>query len=248
VITWRASGEGSPLLLLHSVGLDSGAWDPIIEPLARAHRVVCIDLRGHGASEAPPGPYTLEELAKDVLEVADACALDRFAIAGVSLGGLIALWIAVHTPSRLSSMIVSNSAARIGSVESWEERMRVVRERGMAGLAEVVVPRILPAQATAIRGLVAERLARTSAIGYLGCCAALRDADLRSAVPKIRTPALFVAGEVDLATPPEQQRWLHEQVPGSAYEELPGVGHLANLEAPAHFARLVLDFIGGGHS
>lgn len=244
-LMWAARGpsDGEAVVLLHSLGSDRGMWEPQARALEADYRVVVPDLRGHGGSEAPPAPYTLEALGADLLAVADGAGLDRFHLVGISLGGQIALWAAINHPDRLRSVVLSNTAARIGTSEGWMERISLVRDRGMAGISEAVVGRWFT---DGFAGRHPERFARAMEVfestdpeGYIGCCHALADADLRGVVESVTVPTLVIGGEQDVSTPPEDVRWLHERISGSRLEIRPGVAHLPNLELPEEYSEIL---------
>jgi 3-oxoadipate enol-lactonase len=248
-IGWEEAGrrDGSAIVLVHSLGTDRSMWEPQVEPLGADHCLLLVDLRGHGASHAPPGPYTLDELAGDVLAVADAAGLDRFHLCGVSIGGLVAQWLAVHSGPRLTSLIAANTAARIGTADAWNARIEAVRAGGMESIRETVVTRwFSPGFATTRPEAFARAnqvFASTPPDGYVGCCAALAAADLRDEVGAITVPTLLVGGELDRSTPPVEIEWLHERINGSRAIVIEGAAHLASLDRPAEFNAAVLDFL-----
>ena len=248
-IAYQVSGPESapPIVLLHALGADMRMWEPQREALEADHRVVRLDLRGHGASDAPPGPYTVELLAEDVLAVCEDIGLPRFHLCGLSLGGLVALWLASRHPGCLRSAVFSNTAARIGTPELWEERIAAIRRAGMEGIREAALSRFFSESfATAHPEVVRaaeETLLTTSSEGYIGCCEALRTADLRSEVSSISVPSLILAGRRDVSTPPEEVHRLHDQIPDGELVVL-DAGHLSNLEQPEAFSRTILSFLG----
>lgn len=249
-IAWRSLGpsEATPLLLLHSLGFDGRMWEPQVEALAGDHRVVIMDLRGHGASEAPAGLYSMERLALDALEVADAAGLDRFHLCGLSIGGQMAQWIAIHRPERMRALVLADTAARIGSAEAWQERIDTVLTAGMEAIAPGVLERWFSAgfkvEQPARYAEARERLLTTSPTGYAGCCAALAGSDLRGEVTRIGAPTLVIAGREDLPTPPAEARWLHDAIEGSELALLEGAAHISNLDAEEVFTRLLREFLG----
>jgi len=236
--------DGRALLLLHSLGTDSTMWMHQIPAFSRVRRVVTIDLPGHGGSAAAEGEYRLEDLGRDVLAVADAAGIGRFDLCGVSVGGLISLWLGINAPDRVTSLVVSNTAARVGSSEFWSERISAVQRRGMEGILNDVVPRFLtpgfPDRDPQTFALIEEMFLSVDPDGYVGCCAALRDGDLRSSVSAIECPTLLIGGEQDVATPPAEAEWLHGQIVGSHLEVIPGAAHLANVDQPDAFTRIAL--------
>jgi 3-oxoadipate enol-lactonase len=248
-IAWRSHGptERPALVLLHSLGMDSTMWAPQLATLAGPFRVVVMDMRGHGRSDAPPGPYTMAELALDVLAVADAAGLERFHLCGLSIGGQMALWLAVHRPERLRSLVLADTAARIGSETSWTQRMDAVRAGGMASIAEGVLANWFsdsfsstdPERYAAAR----ERLLSTSAQGYIGCCWALATSDLGPRLKAVNVPTLVVTGSADKPTPPSQARRLRDGISGSELAIIEGAAHISNLDAAVRFDRSLVAFL-----
>jgi len=242
-----AGPDGAPALIcLNAIGTTHELWERQVEPLGRRHRLIRCDARGHGASPAPPGAYAIADLARDALAVLDACEVSTAHVCGLSLGGLTALWMAVHAPERVSSLIVANTAARIGSVQSWTERMALVRERGMSVVGDLAVPRwftpAFAAREPGIYGRFKAMVESCPAAGYLGCCAALRDEDLREAIASIRCPTLAIAGLHDAATPVDDLRFITERIAGSRLVTL-DAAHLSNVERHAEFTAAVADFL-----
>lgn len=246
-ISWQESGEGNALVLVHSLGTDSGMWSDVADALSDRYRIIRMDLRGHGASGVPPGPYTIDGLGEDVLAVADAAGLSLFHLAGISIGGQIVLWAALHYPQRLQSMTLSNTAARIGSREGWQQRIEAVRGDGMAGIAPQVVGGWFSSgfaerhpdrweDALAMFGA-------TDPEGYIGCCWALAEADLRERVAAVSVPTMIVAGKADRSTPPSDAEWLHGRIRGSRLEMMDNCAHLPPLEKPDEYASLLADWL-----
>jgi 3-oxoadipate enol-lactonase len=219
-------------------------WEPQLGSLSEIRRVLAIDLPGHGQSTARPSEYRLEDLGRDVVDVADEAGLDRFDICGISIGGLIALWLAVTVPDRIGTLVVSNTAARIGTRELWSQRMEAVAAQGMDGIRSAVITRWFGAdfaRRDPARLAEVERMFMSvDPAGYIGCCAALRDADLRAAMPSIGCPTLIIGGDQDLSTPPAEAEWLNRNITGSRLGIITGAAHLANLDQPAAFNRLVM--------
>lgn len=239
-IAYDVSGPttGSGLVLLHALGLDRTLWDDLAPVLAGASRVVRLDFRGHGASSSPEAPWTVERLGRDVLAVMDREGLARAHIAGVSLGGLVTLWLGIHAPNRVLSLVPANTAARIGTAESWRDRIDTVTAQGLGPIALAAPPRWFtpsfidgaPARVAACTAT----LRATSVAGYLHTCALLRDTDLRAEVSAIRAATAVVGGTADVATPPADAEWIAAAIPGASLHLL-AAGHLSNVERPAEF-------------
>jgi 3-oxoadipate enol-lactonase len=210
--------------------------------------VIRYDARGHGRSSAPPGDYTVEQLGRDALAILDTLAVPAAHVCGISLGGLTAQWLGIHAAPRVRSLVLANTAARIGSLESWSERIALVREKGMSAVADRAMPIWFspafherdPETVHGFRAMVQG----CPPEGYLGCCAALRDADLRGEIASIDAPTLTVASTADTATPPEGLAFIRDRVRGAQTVTLDS-GHLSNVECAAEFTAAVLDFLAG---
>ena len=242
--------DGVPLILLNSLGTDVSLWDGQLRALARPGAAWRYDTRGHGQSDAPAGEYSLERLGRDLLAVADYIGAPAVDLCGISIGGLTTLQVALCAPHRVRRLIVANTAARIGDVRSWDDRMRAVCAGGLAPLAEAAMARwFTPAFRRAHPATVARFHAvfeRTNPAGYAGCCAALRDGDLSASVRHVACPTLVIVGAHDEATPPEQGRWLAAEVPNARYVEL-DASHLSNVECAAAFNDAVDRFLHEEH-
>lgn len=245
ILSWQESGDGPALVLLHSLGADSSMWSAQATALAERYRVVRMDLRGHGRSDAPPAPYSIDMLGSDVMAVAEAAGLERFHLGGISLGGQIALWAAIHRPDRLLSVVLSNTAARIGSEEGWNERIAAVRGSGLVSISEMVVGGWFSEGFSdpERRSQALAMFQATDPQGYIGCCFALATGDLRDRVGEVTVPTLIIAGEVDRSTPPSDAAWLHERISPSRMEVIAGCAHLPNLEKPAEYSALLGEWL-----
>ena len=242
----RGPVDAPVLVLSNSLGTDLGLWDLQIGELITRHRVLRYDTRGHGRSSVTPGPYTLQRLARDVVDLLDALSIVRVDFCGLSLGGMIGLSLACDFPGRLRRLVVSDSAAQIGTQAGWNERIAAVNSGGMAAITASVLGRWFTdqfrARAPGQVQRIASQLAATPADGYAACCAAIRDADLRGAVPAIRVPTLVVVGRDDPAIPPSAGQWLAATIPGAQYCELP-TAHLSNVEDPVAFTSALTRFL-----
>jgi len=234
------------LVLCNSLGTDQSLWDAQVEAFAARYRVLRFDTRGHGASDAPAGDYTIDRLGRDVLSLMDGVGIRQAPVCGVSIGGLTTLWLGIHAPDRVLRLVLANTAARVGSLEFWVERMRVARTEGLESLAEVTMQRWFTER---FRTADPERVARMRATmlrvpvaGYLGCCAALRDADLRHLAAGVLAPSLVVTGTADVATPPAAGEALAAAIPGARLLALEAA-HLANVEQAPAFTAAVLAFL-----
>ncbi len=246
-IEGRTLEDAPVVVMLHSLGLDLRMWDEQAAALSRRFRVIRYDCRGHGASDVPGEPVSIEQLGGDLLALLDHLDVRRAHLCGLSLGGVIALWTAAHHPERVDRAVFANTGARIGTEQSWDERIRAVREGGMAAIRDAVLARFLgeefrrahPGQTSA----VGQMLDETSAEGYLAICEALRSSDLSLDVASIRAASLIIAGELDVSTPPALGEALHAAIRGSALTILRGAAHLSNVEQSDAFTSAIEDFL-----
>jgi 3-oxoadipate enol-lactonase/4-carboxymuconolactone decarboxylase len=245
---YRLDGrDDRPVLVIsHSLGQDHGMWDPQAAHLAAHFRVLRYDIRGHGASSAPAGDYTIEQLGRDALALADRLGIEQFAFCGLSLGGMIGLWLAVNAPARVTAAVLANTSAR-PDAERMEARRRAVVTGGMPVVADAVMERFFsnrlltdnpPAVAASRRTLLT-----TDPIGYAGCCAAVRDFDATATLGQIRVPILVISSDEDKSLP-----WtghgdvLAQGIPGARVVQL-RTGHLSNIDAPRSFTAALFDFL-----
>ena len=233
-------------MLAHSLGTSLALWEPQRAALAERFRVLRYDARGHGRSETTPGPYTIELLARDVLELMDALAIPRAHFCGLSIGGLVGMWLGAHAPERISKLVLANTAPRIGTPERWDARIEGVLRLGTQALVPDMLPRwFTPAfreRSPDVVESAARMLEETSAVGYAASAAAIRDADLGPSLAAIRAPTLVISGRDDPATPPDEGRSLARRIAGAGFCELPA-SHLSNLEAPVEFGAELLRFL-----
>lgn len=248
-ISYTVDGPaGAPaLLLINSLGTDHRMWSPQVGALAARFRVIRYDARGQGGSHAPPPPYSVSQLGADAVALLDHLGIDRAHLCGVSLGGLVTIWLAAHRPDRLHRAVHANTAARVGTTDGWNARIAAVRDGGMSSIRDLVMERFFSerfrAEEPAIIDGIGGALDAHDPDGYIGHCTALRDADLRRAVGSIHVPSLVIVGAADVSTPPEDGRWLHDRIPGATLVELDDAGHLSNLERPATFTDAVLEHL-----
>lgn len=247
-IFYRLSGrtDGPVIILSHSLGQDHGMWDAQTASLSEQFRVLRYDIRGHGASSVTDGDYSVEQLGRDVLALADGLGLAQFAFCGISLGGMIAQWLAVNAADRVTAIVLANTSARPDAAK-MEARRRAVLRSGMASVAEEVMARFFSqrqlAGNSAAVGESRRTLLTTSPVGYAGCCAAVRDFDLRPQLASIRCPALIIDGNLDVSLPWQAHGdVLAREIPGAIAVHL-DAAHLSNLERPRAFTAALFGFL-----
>jgi 3-oxoadipate enol-lactonase len=246
---YRLEGiESRPVLVLsHSLGCDLGMWAPQMPDLLQHLQVLAYDTRGHGASAVPPGDCTLQELGEDVLAMADILKIPKFAFCGLSMGGAIGEWLAIHAPGRIGALVLANTSARFATPELWETRRTAVREGGMQAVAEMAMQRFFTPgmlEADPYAQSVRRVFLGTDPAGYIACCAALRDTDLTKDIRRIAIPTLVIGGDQDPSTPwAEHGAVLARDIPGAKAVCLPAA-HLSNVGQPKAFTKAVLEFLG----
>jgi 3-oxoadipate enol-lactonase len=247
---YRVDGDpNDPVLLLsNSLGATLEMWEPQMASLAPRFRVVRYDSRGHGQSDVPRGPYSIDDLGQDALRLLDALRVERAHFCGLSMGGAVGLWLGVNAPERIDRLVVANTGAKIGTTEMWNARIEAVRRGGTASIASAVLSRWFPhalmEQPTPIVARLRATFERTSTEGYASSCAAVRDLDLRRLVHRIHAPTLVIAGSEDLSTPPSDGRFIADEIRGAQYVELPAT-HLSNIHTASAFTQTLLQFLTG---
>jgi 3-oxoadipate enol-lactonase len=242
-----AGDPDSPVLLFsNSLGTNLSMWSPQLPVFEKQFRVLRYDTRGHGQSTVTPGPYSIEQLGKDVLNLLDALKLDRVHFCGLSMGGMIGMWLGINAPERLNKLVLCNTGAKIGNAEEWRARIEAVRKAGLKSMAPAVIERWFT---PAFRAKSPEEVAATQVVlenvdgeGYVANCAAVRDFDGRETISKIGVPTLVIAGAHDPATPPADGRFLAEKIKGARYVEL-SAAHLSNIEDRDRFNEEVSAFL-----
>src|SRR5688572_13142399 len=240
--------DGPPLLLINSIASTRELWARQLAAFTARHRVIRYDARGHGFSSVPTGDYTVEDLGRDALAILDDAGIGTAHVCGISLGGLTAQWLGVHAADRVKTLVLANTGARIGSLQSWNERIALVREQGMAAVAELTIPRWFspefrerdPDTVHAFQAMIKS----VPQDGYLGCCAALRDTDLRDEIASIARPTLVIASTADAATPAEGLAFIAERVRDARMVTVES-RHMSNIECAEEFTAAVLDFLDG---
>ena len=234
------------LVLSNSLGADLTMWDDQMPALAQRFRVLRYDTRGHGASSVTPGPYTIEQLGRDVLALLDALKVRKVHFCGVSMGGMTGMWLGVQAAERIDRLVLANTAPQIGTLEIWNTRIDNVRNGGLAAIADGLMERWFSkgfrerAPATVAR--IRATLVASPPEGYVAACAAVRDADLWGVVGRVGAPTLVISGTHDLSTPPAEGRKLAERIAGARYVEL-DAAHISNVEQAERFTAELTGFL-----
>ena len=233
---------GPALLFSNSLGTTLDLWDAQADALASRYRVIRYDTRGHGGSSVGMGEYTIDDLGRDAVAVLDAAGARTAHVCGISLGGLTAMWLGVYAPHRVDSLVAANIAAKVGTAERWTERMEKVRREGMTAIADMAMgtwfTEDFRKREPAVIARFHHMVASCPPDGYLGCCAALRDADLREDVRRISARTLVVAGELDQSTTVANAEDIRTRISEATMVTLPSA-HLSNVERADEFTRHV---------
>jgi 3-oxoadipate enol-lactonase len=244
---YTLTGDKGPVSVLsNSLGTNFSLWDAQMAELERRFRILRYDTRGHGQSSVTPGDYTIEQLGRDVLGLLDALGLDRAHFCGLSVGGMIGIWLGIHASGRLHRLVLCNTATRIGTKEMWNTRIATVRKDGMKSVASAVIERWFT---PAFRASCPETVARAQRMvessppeGYAACCAAIRDMDQSQSVAQIRVPTLIIYGGSDKVTPVSDALFLAGQIERSVMVEL-AAAHLSKVEQSEAFTEAVSSFL-----
>lgn len=237
--------DAPPLVFSHALGTDLTIWNGVTNLLAGRYRIITYDQRGHGGSDVPTPPYTMGGLIRDLERVMDHVAVKEAVVIGASLGGLVAQGLAVKRLDLVRGLVLSGTAARIGSPEMWHRRIDEVRQTGLDAYADGAMQRILGPryQSHPDHPYLHDLLIRTDPDGWAGCAAAIAGTDFYTTTASLRLPALAIAGANDGTTPPDLVRETAELIPGHRFALMRGVGHLPMVEKPAEFAALVETFL-----
>jgi 3-oxoadipate enol-lactonase/4-carboxymuconolactone decarboxylase len=246
---YRLQGNsGRPVLILsHSISTDHAMWDLQVENLLPHFRILQYDTRGHGASEATAGEYSIEMLGKDILALADALEISQFAFCGLSLGGATGQWVAAHAPARVTHLVLANTSPQFVPRTNWETRMAAVLKGGMSAVVDLAMQRFFSSDTLAKQNphvaSIRSVFLGTDPVGYLGCCAALRDVNNGDLLRQIKAPTLVISGDRDVATPwTGHGERLAQEIAGAKVLHL-AAAHLSNIERPHSFTTALLEFL-----
>ena len=242
-----AGPEGAPALMLsNSLGTNLHMWDEQVPEWSKHFRVVRYDRRGHGKSGAPKGPYSMERFGRDVLAVADALKVKKFNWCGLSMGGMVGQWLGANAPDRVNKLVLSNTNFHYADKGPWNDRIKLVQEKG---LGELVDPNMERWFTAGFRARAPQSIARmkemflaTSPIGYVASCEAIRDMDFTASNTRINAPTLVIVGKQDPATPPAAGEAIAKQIKGAKVAAL-DAAHISNMEQPKLYAETVVNFL-----
>jgi len=248
-LNYTVEGAGSWLVMSHSLACTSSMWDEQAALLARNYKVVRFDTRGHGASDAPAGEYTLDMLAYDVHGLFEALGIERCHWVGLSMGGMIGQAFALKFPGVFQSMVLADTSSRYGpdALPVWQGRIKTVTEQGMQPLVEPTLARWFtePFRKShpEVMARIGAMIRTTPVAGYVGCCHAIPKINFTERLKHIACPVLVIVGEQDAGTPPEMAREIHAAIPGSELVVIPSAAHLSNVEQPVAFNRALTGFL-----
>jgi 3-oxoadipate enol-lactonase len=247
VLHYQDAGEreGKAIVFSNSLGTDFRIWDGVVSRLPAGRRMIRYDTRGHGLSEATPGPYSMVTLAEDLAALLDHVGAKDAVVVGLSVGGMIAQGLAALRPDLVSALVLMDTAHKIGTVQGWNDRIDTVRRKGLAAISDGILGGWFT---QAYRDNVADfagyraMLLRNDIEGYTGVCAALRDADLTESTRALKVPTLCVAGEHDATTSPALMRTTADLISGARLEVVKDAGHIPCVERPEEVAGLIVGF------
>ncbi|EEE36846.1 3-oxoadipate enol-lactonase [Rhodobacteraceae bacterium KLH11] len=246
-IHYRIDGdpEGAPVVFANSLGTDMRLWDPVLPLLPKGLRIIRYDKRGHGLSSQPAAPYAMGSLVRDAEQLLDYLGVRDCVFVGLSIGGLIAQGLAVKRMDQIRAMVLSNTAAKIGTAKIWQERIDAGRAGGIEALADATMERWFSKAFRAGPDLTLWRnmMVRQPLDGYLGCCAAISGTDFYTPTSGLRLPTLGIAGSEDGSTPPDLVRETVDLIPGSQFALIRKAGHLPCVEQPEEYAGLLSGFL-----
>ena len=235
------------VMLSNSLGTDHGLWDPQVPELAKRYRVLRYDNRGHGRSDEPTGPLTIADLGGDVVTLLDALGLERVTFMGLSIGGMIGMWLGANAAPRIERLVLCNTSAYLGNPDLWNQRIAAVRQGGLKSILPSVIERWFTPGFRASNPQAIEKTSRmmlaTKPSGYIALCEAIRDMDQRASIGAIRAPTLVICGSQDVATTPTNAKAIVDAVAGARLVTLEAA-HISNVEQANRFTAAVTEFLG----
>ncbi len=246
-VHYREDGpaDGAPVVFANSLGTDLRLWDAVVPLLPEGLRLIRYDKRGHGLSSCPKGPYSMGALVTDLERLLDHLRVRDAVVVGISIGGMIAQGLAVKRMDQVRAMVLSNTAAKIGTAEMWRARISALEAGGIAAISEGILERWFAKPFRDRPEFLAWRamLERQPLEGYAGCCAAISGTDFYTPTSGLTLPTLAIAGSEDGSTPPDLVRETAELVKGSRFALIRGAGHLPCAEKPGEYAELLTEFL-----
>lgn len=244
---WDGPEDAPVLVFCNSLGTTLRMWDPQIADFSKRFRVLRYDTRGFGSSTVTPGPYSIAQLSWDLVHLLDALQISCAHFCGLSMGGMIGMFLGANAPKRFHNIVLCNTAAKFGTPEIWDARISAVQSGGMKAVASSVIERWLTpayrANRPAETAFAVAMLESANPDGYIANCVAVRDMDLREKLASVQVPALVLAGLHDPVATPADGHFLAGRIPRARYAEV-SAAHLSNLEASADFNSTVLNFLG----
>ena len=239
--------ERAPVLMLcNSLGTDLHMWDDQVKAITERYRLVRYDRRGHGKSGAPKGPYDMEMLGRDALAVMDGAGVQKVNWCGLSMGGMVGMWLGANAPQRIDRLVLSNTSSYMADKQIWNDRIKTVRAGGLAAIVDGTMERWFTKgfreRAPQAIARMKEMMLKTPLDGYIGCGEAVRDMDHREIIRKIAAPTLIIAGRHDPATTVEAGEFLRDRIPGAKLAVLEAA-HIANVEQPQAYTDTLLGFL-----
>lgn len=244
---FRGKRGGPAIAFTGSLGTDLTMWQPQAAALGERFCTLRYDIRGHGASEVPPGPYSMADLGSDLVALLDRLGIERASLCGLSIGGMVSQWVAAYAPERVERLVLCCTSAQLGPRESWLERAATVRADGVDAVADAVLGRWFTPPFAQAHPEVIERmrsmLIATPREGYAGCCEAIAAMDLTDDLASITAPTLVVSAAEDPSIPPEHGRRIAELIPGARFELVEHAAHIASIEQTDEITALIRGFL-----
>lgn len=239
--------EKKPVLMFcNSLGTTLHMWDGQMPEVKQHFRVLRYDRRGHGKSGVPAGPYNMEMLGRDALAVMDAAKVDKINWCGLSMGGMVGMWIGANAPQRVNKLILSNTSSYFENKQVWNDRIKTVKEKGLGAILQGTLERWFtkPFRDRAPEKVqkIADMFNNTKAEGYIGCGEAVRDMDHREILKKITAPTMVIAGSQDAGTTPEMGKFVSDNIRGAKLTMF-DAAHIANVECEADYTKAVISFL-----
>ncbi len=239
--------DAPTLMLSNSLGTNLHMWDPQAPEFAKHYRVIRYDRRGHGQSDVPEGPYSMERLGRDAIAVLDALGIEKTNWCGLSMGGMVGQWLGANAPDRMEKLVLSNTNFHYADKAPWHDRIKLIEEKGLGQLVDGNMQRWFTEgfrnRAPDIIATMKEMFVATDVKGYVGCCQAIMAMDFRESNAGVTTPTLVIVGAQDVATPPAAGEAIQQQIKGAKLASI-DAAHISNMEQPAAYTKTVLDFLG----